>query len=201
MNKIKCFGLEGSAAVFPYTEEQKENAKQYIARYGLDWDTPIEEHPFYKDYLSKFKIDWTLSVSSDVLMTEKEKDLLTRLVVGSFSSSYSLSLTERWKAHQTEKSEIDLRISVDVDPIREDQKNSESVSKLGDDQIWRLFSIYINEQISLMLDLDDDDDIEDYQEEQQKRLRTYENKIKGISEGASQFNSLENILSRHDGVS
>ncbi len=191
MKKKNCFGLKGYAGGYPSTQEQKDDIKEYIAQYGLEWDTPIKEHPFYKDYLSKFRIDWKVATPPEVFMSAREKDLLVRLVLGSFSSSYSLSLTERWKADPTEKAEVDLRISVES----KGQYISKTISELFGLQIRRLFSIYIDEQIHLLMDAEDEDEIEEYREEQQKRLQGYADKMKDISSDGSQFSDLEKILS------
>lgn len=190
MKKKNCFGLKGYAGDYPSTQEQKDNIKEYIAQYGLEWDTPIEKHPFYKDYLSKFRIDWKVATPPEVLMSAREKNLLVRLVLGSFSSSYSLALTERWKANPTGKAEVDLRISVKSDG----RYISKTVSDLWSFQIRRLFSIYIDEQINLLMAADDEDDMEEYREEQQKRLQGYADKMKDISSDGSQFSDLERIL-------
>lgn len=190
MKKKNCFGLR-CANDYPSTQEQEDDIKEYIAQYGLEWDTPIEEHPFYKDYLSKFKIDWNLATPDGVWMTKRDKDLLVRLVLGSFSSSYSLSFTEGWKANPTGMAEVDLRISV-----RSDGKYiSKTVSDLWGGQIRRLFSIYIDEQIHLLMAAEDEDEIEEYREERQKRLQGYADKMEDISSDGSQFSDLEKILS------
>lgn len=189
MKKKNCFGLR-CANDYPSTQEQKDDINEYIAQYGLEWDTPIEEHPFYKDYLSKFKINWKLATPDGVWMTKREKDLLVKLVIGSFSSSYSLALTERWKADPTEKAEVDLRISVES----KGQYISNTISDLFGFQISRLFSIYIDEQIHLLMAAEDEDEIEEYREERQKRLQGYADKMKDISSEVSKFSDLEKLL-------
>jgi len=189
MKKKNCFGLR-CANDYPSTQKQEDDIKEYIAQYGLEWDTPIEEHPFYKDYLSKFKIDWNLATPDGVWMTKREKDLLVRLVLGSFSSSYSLSFTEGWKANPTGMAEVDLRISVES----KGQYSHNNVSDLFGFQISRLFSIYIDEQIHLLMAAEDEDEIEEYREEQEKRLRSYAEKKQETSSEESQFSDLEKIL-------
>lgn len=190
MKKKNCFGLR-CANDYPSTQEQEDDIKEYIAQYGLEWDTPIEEHPFYKDYLSKFKIDWNLATPDGVWMTKRDKDLLVRLVLGSFSSSYSLAFTERWKANPTGKGEVDLSISVKSGG----QYITKTVSELWGFQIRRLFSVYIDEQIHLLMAVEDEDEMEEYREEQQKRLQGYAEKMEDTSSEESQFSDLEKILS------
>ena len=190
MKKKKLFYFNEFIEDYASTQEKEDDIKTYMVKYNINRNTPIEEHPFYEDYLSKFKIDWVLAVPENVQMDEREKNLLIRLVLGSFSSSYTLSLSDDWKRNPTETVQVELRISVAV----EDKYVSKSVSELWSFQIQRLFYIYINEQISLLMAVDDEEEMEEYKNEQQTKLQKYESKMKDVLEEAELFPCLEKIL-------
>lgn len=164
--------------------EKMERIKQYETKYGIQQDTPIEAHPFYKDYLSKFDIDWEFATPDGMELSSQEWDLLARLVFGSFSSNYTLSLDEGWKKDPTGKVKVNLGIAVTC----EGNKVTRTIDELWSFQISRLFSIYLNEQIEFIRLIDNEDEkggVNGYdpdllQEEREKHIRTYKTKKENL---------------------
>lgn len=144
-------------------EEKKDTVMKYMEKFNITPDTPIEEHPFYKNYLSKFKFDWTLAFDEDIddIFGTDDWDLLQKLIFASMSSKYRLSLDEKWKANPVGKPVVHLNITVQ----HNEAKITKDIEELWAVQIFNLFKIYIDEQINLfMLSLDDDEKI-NYEQE------------------------------------
>lgn len=129
-------------------DKKEDNCiKEYEQMYCIGRGSIIEQHPFYREYLSKFDTCFELVTPDDVEMEPHEWDLLIRLVMGSFSSSYYLELDEEWKLIPSDKIKVHLRICT--------KSEGEPITKLVEElftfQIERLFEIYVQEQIKLQI--------------------------------------------------
>lgn len=122
-------------------EEKEKTIKGFEEKYGSLKDKDYMDLPFYKDYLCKFKIPAGLMKRIKVppeIAEDFDYELLLRLVIGSFSSSYSLEHDDK-----TDKERLLICVT----------SNAESVAKYLDDlwsfQVLRLFEIYFAEQMDL----------------------------------------------------
>lgn len=98
----------------------------------------FEDTIIYKDYLSKFDINNLDLLYPEYIDEDFNWDLLIRLVIGSFSSSYALDEDkETWK--------IELIINVSA----WDKHIAKKLSELWGFQIARMYEIYIEEQMNL----------------------------------------------------
>lgn len=175
--------------------EKVECIKQYETKYEIQDGTPIEDHPFYKDYLSRFDVDWEPVTPEVYDMTPQNWDLLVRLVLGSFSSKYDLSLDEQWKKNPIGRPRVNLCIGVTC----KDSSITKTLDELWSFQIMRLFSIYINEQIDLVGLLDDENDDEDCEaamllEEREQRIKTYRKKMENLMAEAKSCQERVNLF-------
>lgn len=134
--------------------EKKESVEEYEKKFHIKRNSNIKDHPFYQYHLSKFNPDFDLVTPPDVNMSPQEWDLLTRLIFGSLSSNFLLTLDEAWKDNPVGKvrAEICVAVSSEKDGL------SKLLSELCDFQIDRLFEIYVNEQIDLFLLWKEDSD-------------------------------------------
>lgn len=99
-------------------EKYEENVELL---HGIEY---VKDTLFYKEYLSQYnlpkELNFVLKVPKE-LYYDYDWDLLLRLILASFSSSYSLSLTEQWKQKPVYEIEIMLQITI--------KKGSEEVTK------------------------------------------------------------------------
>lgn len=153
-------------------KEKLATVKKYIEKYNLTIDTPIEQLPFYKDYLSKFQFDWQLKVDEEFLedlVTPDDIDFLQKLVFASFSSKYKLTLNEVWKKNPVGKPLIDLSVGV----TSGENSLTRTIDELWSFQVLRLFEIYMEEQISIHLYIADDEDDGEFKSICKERLRHF----------------------------
>ena len=183
--------------------EKEERVKKYEEKYEIGKGSIIEDHPFYKDYLSRFNLDprFELITPDGVVMSPQEWDLLARLVYGSFSSSYSFILDEEWKRNPTDKIRVHLSISVESGGAY----TSKKLDELFTLQIERLFEIYVNEQIDLVVIYDDDDDEHlgpfgdfndnsDRDEGRDERIESFEKKLNNLKSEADSYIKLQQLI-------
>lgn len=115
----------------------------------------VRENQFYQKHLARFKISALLNLGKvcfpDCMEDEKDevKDLLIRLIVASHSSEYSF---------KKNGDEIQVNITVKSG----DQSVTKSLDELWSFQVFRLFEVYVDEQISLAnLELEEENKDED----------------------------------------
>ena len=133
---------------FPaFVEElkEKEDKKEIVEKYEklfwkIQWD--IKDQIRYTDYLSQFSTQSYLTPED--LEDDFDRDILQKLVIGSFSSDYELKQEDNWW--------WDLYISVKS----WDQSIVKTVSELWSFQILRLYEIYIEEQMNLQILMNED---------------------------------------------
>lgn len=125
---------------------EKEDKKEIVEKYEkLFWkiEGDIKDQIWYTDYLSQFAPQ--SYITPEDLDDDFDRDLLQKLVVGSFSSDYELK-------QQDKDSEWELYIAVKS----WDQSIVKTVSELRSFQILRLYEIYIEEQMNLQILMDEE---------------------------------------------
>ena len=130
-----------------FVEELRENENKqdiietYEKNFGSLKDKDYSDLPFYKNYLVKFGIDEDLKQKIEVpedLVDDFDYDLLLKLVLGSFSSEYQFIFED-------DTDSVKLFISVKS----EGQSITKRLGELWSFQIYRLFEIYMEEQMNL----------------------------------------------------
>lgn len=138
-----------------FVNELRDNSekREIIEKYeenveSLDRIKDVRDTLFYKEYLSQYNLpedlNFVLRVPQE-FHSDFDWDLLLRLILASFSSLYSLSLTEQWK--QSPKDEIEIMVEITVGNSSE--KATKKLDELWSFQILRLFEIYVEEQMNL----------------------------------------------------
>jgi len=125
-----------------FIENLKENPekKEIVEKYEKLVENLPEDFRqtiIWKDYLSKFDIEWIDLLMPEFIDEEFDFDLLFRLIIWSFSSTYVLEKTEDWK--------YELVINVSA----WDKSIAKNFSELWGFQIARMYEIYIEEQMNL----------------------------------------------------
>ena len=116
-----------------WDEKKSESIIRYESVFGK-MPNSIWKCSFFKDYLRFFApVKYTVP---EGIKNDFNYDLLLRLTAASFSSEYKLSNTGL---------DIELFITVASD----NEKTTKSISELWSFQIFRLFEIYLEEQINL----------------------------------------------------
>ncbi|MFJ1429184.1 hypothetical protein ACILE2_00060 [Capnocytophaga canimorsus] len=155
-------------------EKYEENVELL---HGIEY---VKDTLFYKEYLSQYnlpkELNFVLKVPKE-LYYDYDWDLLLRLILASFSSSYSLSLTEQWKQKPVYEIEIMLQITI--------KKGSEEVTKklseLWSFQILRLFEIYVEEQMNLATLKKQKEDCEAIESDRQVYIKKFNEQINAIN--------------------
>ena len=139
--------FEYNNVVQHYADEPEKMAciRRYEEMYGINRGSNIEEHPFYKDYLTLFTPHFELIAPKTFAVSPQEWNVMTRLVVSSLSSSYSFILDDEWKRCPMGKPHAHLCISVGT----AERHITRLMDELFASQIKRLFEIYVNEQIEM----------------------------------------------------
>lgn|GEM_PF-3529886 len=170
---------------------KSNDKKDIIVNYGNAYesleDTLLEDTSFYKDYLSRFDTSNLNVIVPEGLEDSFDYDLFVRLVAASISSEYTLSLDESWKENPNMSADspltnISIYVVIDKSRIHKDLK------ELCSFQIYRMYEIYLLEQIQHALNLaeykllecEDDEDDEPFYVETERLLR-----IKRFSERKS----------------
>lgn len=116
-------------------EEKKQIVEKYEKLFGqIQWW--IQDQQWYKEYLESFPfLDY---IVPEELKDDFDRNILQRLVVGSFSSDYEIKF-------DSEKNWRELYIAVKS----WDQSVVKTISELRSFQILRLYEIYVEEQMNL----------------------------------------------------
>ena len=142
--------------------DKREIILKYEELFGSLKDMDIRQTRFYRYYLSVFDIPFRVNVPED-LEDDFDWDLLFRLVVGSLSSETRLVINEEWLKDPVGQILVDMYIKVKSG----DQEIEKKLDELWSFQVLRLFEIYVEEQMNLLVtacedefdgDFDDDDD-------------------------------------------
>lgn len=174
MKNNQLFGFQQFVEGLREDEEKREIIDKFEGHYGSPLGKDISEMPFYKDYLAKFEIDDELMQRlkvPDELIDEFDYLLLLILVAGSFSSNYSFE-------HCDDTDKERLKISV--------QSGNQSITKYLDDlwsfQIYRLFEIYVEEQMNLAILINDSEAEKNaISKEREMRLVAFEKKVSNLN--------------------
>lgn len=145
---------------------EKEDKKEIVEKYErlfwkIQWD--IKDQIWYTDYLSKFPSQSFLTPED--LDDDFDRDILEKLVIGSFSSDYELKQDDKdgdWELYIAVKSW--------------DQSIVKTVSELWSFQILRLYEIYIEEQMNLQILMNEED--EDWESEKEALISEREVRLK-----------------------
>lgn len=122
--------------------EKKQIVEKYEKLFGPIQGT-IQDQIRYTEYLSRFpNLEYKVP---EELKNDFDRDLLEKLVVGSFSSDYEIKKIDDKKEKPEWPSIKDLYIAVKSG----DQSVVKTVSELRSFQILRLYEIYIEEQMNL----------------------------------------------------
>ncbi len=149
----------------------------------------VRDTLFYKEYLSQYNLpedsDFVLRVPEE-LSHDYDWDLLLRLALASFSSSYSLILTEQWKQMPVYEIEIMLQITVK----NGSEEATKKLDELWSSQILRLFEIYIEEQMNLaIIKKEEEDGCKTIESERQVYMKKFNEQINPINK---QINAIVN---------
>lgn len=160
--------------------EKREIIEKYEEKVeSLNGIEDVRDTLFYKEYLSQYNmhkdLNFVLKVPEE-LYHDYDWDLLLRLTLASFSSSYSLSLTEQWKQMPVYEIEIMLQIIVEDGP----EKVTKKLDELWSSQILRLFEIYVEEQMNLAILKEEDEDFEAIESERQVYMKNFNGQINDI---------------------
>lgn len=156
----------------PTKPSDKETVLKYEELFGSQKGLTLYDQPFYKEYLSLFKIPYKISIPEDI-SEDYDWDLLFRLVFGSLSSRYSLDITDEWK----ENPEVVPTVQLSITVSSRDQEITKQLDELWGFQILRLFEIYVLEQLDLaILKKEDEDNEEGIEDERAEKLKLYSQK-------------------------
>ena len=159
--------------IHPNKPRDKETVLKYEELFGSQKGLTLQDQPFYKEYLSLFRIPFKVSVPENI-SDDFDWDLLFRLIFGSISSSYSLDLKREWKKNP----QLDPLVQLSITVKSEDKDITRVFDKLWSFQILRLFEIYVLEQLDLaILEKEEEKDkIEAVEREKVEKLRIYRKK-------------------------
>ena len=153
--------------------------EEYENKNGVDLDTRLEEHPFYKDYLSKFNplYPMTIETIDDAVVHVSHDDepicrglnLMFRLIFGSLSSRFMLCLSDAWLAEPEPVIRTKLTIMIGK---KERPDSVKSFDKLSVPMVQDLFRFYMKEQIDNCLK-NDPEEIRKMHIQQEERLKEY----------------------------
>ncbi len=160
--------------IHPNKPRDKETVFKYEELFGSQKGLTLQDQPFYKEYLSLFRIPFKVSVPENI-SDDFDWDLLFRLIFGSISSSYSLDLKREWKKNP----QLDPLVQLSITVKSEDKDITRVFDKLWSFQILRLFEIYVLEQLDLAIlekEEEEKDKIEAVEREKVEKLRIYRKK-------------------------
>lgn len=160
--------------IHPNKPRDKETVLKYEELFGSQKGLTLQDQPFYKEYLSLFRIPFKVSVPENI-SDDFDWDLLFRLIFGSISSSYSLDLKREWKKNP----QLDPLVQLSITVKSEDKDITRVFDKLWSFQILRLFEIYVLEQLDLAIlekEEEEKDKIEAVEREKVEKLRIYREK-------------------------
>ena len=160
--------------IHPNKPRDKETVLKYEELFGSQKGLTLQDQPFYKEYLSLFRIPFKVSVPENI-SDDFDWDLLFRLIFGSISSSYSLDLKREWKKNP----QLDPLVQLSITVKSEDKDITRVFDKLWSFQILRLFEIYVLEQLDLAIlekEEEEKDKIEAVERKKVEKLRIYREK-------------------------
>jgi len=138
-----------------FIESLKENSekKDIVEKYEKIVEPLLDDFKdtvIYKDYLSKYDTKDIDLLLPEYIDEDFDWDLLLRLVIGSFSSTYVIE-----KDKETWKDELIINVSAG------DKHVAKKLSELWGFQIARMYEIYIEEQMNLEILKNEDENEKD----------------------------------------
>ena len=172
----------------PNKPNDKKTVLKYEELFGSQEGLSVRDQPFYKDYLSQFKIPFKVSVPVDG-PEDCDWDLLLRFIFGSLSSRYALQLEEEWK----ENPQIVPKVQLSITVTSGDQQIRKYLDDLWDFQIRRLFEIYLLEQMDLAILLKDAE--EGIEFEREEKIKTHRKKSLMVFKEVKAYLTLTHLIS------
>lgn len=174
--------------------DKKEIVERYTRCYGSQDGVDIYETVFYKEYLSKFKIPFKLVVPPE-LEDDFDWDLLAKLIVGSFSSEYMFVLDDSEGVPQ--------RAHLYISANNDGKKITKDLSELWAFQIFRMYEIYVEEEMNFFSMLkededssvmEDEDESEAIRQEQETYVRKFYRQLEPLVQQPDLIQELKNQL-------
>lgn len=176
--------------IHPNKPRDKETVMKYEKLFGSQKGLTLQDQPFYKEYLSLFKIPFKVSIPKNSL-EDYDWDLICRLIFGSFSSRYSLDLKEEWK----ESPKVDPMVQLSIIAKSGDREITQIFDKLWDFQILRLFEIYVLEQLDLaILEKEDEKKKKGVEYAKVEKLKIYSRKKLLVYKEAKNHQTLTQLI-------
>lgn len=139
-----------------HSDPKKRNLiHKYEAMFGSLEDVDVRQTRFYKNHLSKFDFPFRANIPKD-LVDDFDWDILKRLIAGSFSSKMTLKVNKEWLENPVD----DILVDVHVKVWSGNQEIERTLDELWSFQILRLFEIYIEEQMGILVTAHEDNDNE-----------------------------------------
>ena len=136
--------------------KKRNNILKYEALFGSLKDIDIRQTRFYRNYLSMFNFPFRVNIPEE-LEEDFDWDLLKRLIAGSYSSEMRLEINPEWKKNPTDEILVDIYIKVKYG----NGGTEKTLDELWSFQFIRLFEIYIEEQMNMLVAVYEDDN-DDY---------------------------------------
>jgi hypothetical protein len=162
--------------------DKKEMIEDYERGYG-PMPSDFKETDIYKKYVGEFTPSKQFKlIAPSELEFDFDWELLEQLIAASFSSDY------RFEPSEVVPFMYHLYIFVNSGGSRVVKK----IGELWSFQIYRLFEIYIEEQINLFTLIDEEDEKDAVFAEQKARLRKYRLLTSALTENDNFFTGLDN---------
>ena len=176
--------------IHPNKPRDKETVMKYEKLFGSQKGLTLQDQPFYKEYLSLFKIPFKVSIPENSL-EDYDWDLLFRLIFGSLSSKYALDLKEEWKKNP----KPDPMVQLSIIAKSGDREITQIFDKLWDFQILRLFEIYVLEQLDLaILEKEDEKKRKGVEYAKVEKLKIYSRKKLLVYKEAKNHQTLTQLI-------
>lgn len=147
--------------------QSEKHEKQKVVLQRDQWSLSssiIEDEPYFQDYLRNFKVIPFQTPAE--LEQDFDWNLLLILCAGSFSSDYFFQFTD-----DSELPELNITVISGNDEV------TKTVSELWSFQIFRLFEIFLEEQINLHSLLQDKVEAISIQSERKMKIESYKRKL------------------------
>ncbi len=154
----------------------------------IDRDVPVEEHPYYKDYLSAFNHDLDLMLPKGWEKCLFSWDLLVRLIVGSFMEDigYILEFDWEWAFNPQGKPRVHLILQIKG----EQSPDPKPLDEYSFVQALEQIKVFSEEQIFRYEMAAEYDEDSEYEDKKAKRLRRFELEVKLVMANAKVFKSI-----------
>jgi hypothetical protein len=153
--------------------KRQELLEEYEELYGSIEGKDYTQLPFYQEYVVKFKVDPGLKkrlIGHEGVLTMSDTVLFLQLTVASFSPTYVFE-------HLDKLDQERFKITCDDD----DSSTTKKLDELWVLQIYRLFQIYMEEQMQLAIDMKESEFRDEaIKKERARRLKIYQNELDAL---------------------